>query len=66
VHVDEQKHIDDLLVFLRKVGDIALRVDGGMLEIHLPEATSEHAERLELGVYLSCWQALHPEATLLD
>ncbi len=68
VHVDEQRHIDDLLIFLRKVGGIALRVDDCTLEIHLPETTSEHAERLELSVYINCWQALHPEAraTLLD
>ena len=68
VHVDEQRHIDDLLIFLRKVGGIAVRVDACTLEIQLPETTSEHAERLELSVYLKCWQALHPEAqaTLLE
>ncbi len=68
VRVDEQRHIDDLLIFLRKVGGVALRVDCCTLEIHLPETTSEHAERLELSLYLNCWQALHPEAqaTLLE
>ena len=50
VHVDEQRHIDDLLIFLPKVGGIALGVDDCTLEIHLPETTSEHAERLELSI----------------
>ncbi len=68
IHVDEQTHLDDLLAFLRKIGCVALRVDGRTLEAHVPETTNERAERLELGVYLSSWQTRHPEAQakLLD
>jgi hypothetical protein len=62
IHVDEQSHLDDLLAFLRKIGCIALRVDGCTLEVHMPATTNERAERLELGVYLSSWLARHPEA----
>jgi hypothetical protein len=62
IHVDEQNYLDDLLVFLRTIGCIALRVDGFTLEVHMPETTNERAERLELGVYLRSWQARHPEA----
>jgi hypothetical protein len=62
IHVDEQSHLDDLLAFLRKIGCIALRVDGSTLEVHVPEVTNERAERLELRAYLSSWQARHPEA----
>ncbi len=62
IHVEEQNHLDDLLAFLRRIGCIALRVDGSTLEVHVPETTNERAERLELGAYLSSWQARHPEA----
>ena len=46
IHVDEQSHLDDLLAFLRKIGCIALRVDGCTLEVHVPETTNERDERL--------------------
>jgi hypothetical protein len=62
VHVEEQGHTDDLLAFLRKIGCIALRVDGCTLEVHVPEMTNERAERLELAAYLHSWQARHPQA----
>lgn len=62
IHVDEPNHLDDLLVFMRNTGCIALRVDGFTLEVHMPETTNERAERLELAVYLRSWQARHPEA----
>jgi hypothetical protein len=62
IHVDEQNHLDDLLAFLRKIGCIALRVDGFTLEVHMPETTNERAERLELSAYVKSWQARHPEA----
>ncbi len=62
IHVDEQSHLDDLLAFLRKIGCIALRVDGCTLEVHVPETTNERDERLELRAYLGSWQARHPEA----
>ena len=62
VHVHEQNHLDDLLAYLRKIGCIALRVDGFMLEVHMPEMTNEPAERLELGADVKSWQVRHPGA----
>ncbi len=62
IYVGETNHIDDLLGYLRKSGCIALRVDDCTLEVHMPETRNERAERLELGAYLSSWQAFHPEA----
>jgi hypothetical protein len=62
IHVDEQGYLEDLLAFLRRNGCIAHLVDGFTLEVLMPETTNERAERLELGVYLRCWQAQHPQA----
>ena len=62
IHVDEPNHLDDLLAFLRRIGCIALRVDGFTLEVHMPETTNERAERLELDAYVRSWQARHPDA----
>src|SRR6476619_2920664 len=66
--VDDEQHLDDLLAFLRRNGCIALRADDRALQVHLPETKNAPAERLELGFYLSAWQATHPEAdaTLVD
>jgi hypothetical protein len=62
IHVYEQRYLEDLLAFLRKSGCIAHLVDGFTLEVLMPETTNARAERLELGVYLRCWQAQHPQA----
>ena len=68
IQVDHERHLDDLLAFLRRNGCIALRADARTLTVHVPECRSDPAERLELGVYLNTWNATHPDAetTLAD
>ena len=62
IQVDNERHVEDLLAFLRKNGCIALRTDDRALTVHLPECNNDRAERLELGIYLNTWHATHPDA----
>ena len=62
IQVDNERHLDDLLAFLRKNGCIALRADDRALKVHVPDCRSERAERRELALYLRMWEATHPEA----
>ena len=68
IQVDNEHHVDDLLDFLRKNGCIALRARERALSVHAPECRTDRAERRKLRVYLSTWQATHPDAetTLAD
>ena len=68
IQVDNEHHAEDLLAFLRKNGCIALGAGERALSVHAPACRTDQAERRKLRVYLSTWQATHPDAetTLAD
>jgi hypothetical protein len=61
VHVDNPEHLDDLAGFLRERGCIALRFDDRSLEALVPDTATPLTERLEVELFVRCWQALRED-----
>ena len=67
IQVDNERHVDDLLDFLRKNGCIAFRADPRALTVHLPECNSDQANDSS-SASTSTSGTTHPDAetTLAD
>jgi hypothetical protein len=60
VHLDDERHLDDLLAFVRSVGCVAYAIGTGRLDVVVPDSTTERAARLQLAALLDAWRQRHP------
>ena len=65
---------EEFLGFLRRadcvasLGEVEAHAEGISLEVEVPDTHDERQARMEVGLYLQAWEALHPgsRARLLD
>jgi hypothetical protein len=60
IRISDPASLDDLADYLHECGCIADPLGANELEVFQLRSPNEHAERLEVGVYLTAWRSQHP------
>jgi hypothetical protein len=68
IRVSDRRLLRDLLDLFRRAECVAEQASADTIEVYVPRAPSPEQARREVEVYLSTWQARHPDVTveLLD
>jgi hypothetical protein len=68
IRISDRRLLREVLDLFRRAECIAEQASADSIEVYVPRAPSPDQARREVEVYLSTWQARHPEATaeLLD
>jgi hypothetical protein len=63
IRLSDPASLDDLADYLRECGCMADPLGADELEVFQLRSPNEHAERMEVGVYVTAWRSQHPGVT---
>ena len=56
VRVNDQKHLRDLILFLRECGCVAEQASAGDADVYAPAAPDDRAAREEVRICIAAWR----------